>query len=157
MTTPEQTDRAAAADDAAAGAMSGATADALSGALIGATSLTMGVLTSIGTVVDQSLTGLRLLLVLHETDLRMSELAGFLGLDKSSVTGLVARSERRGLVSKRRDSADARVTVVSATPAGRELADAVRAQLAAALGSAAFGLSESDQRTLIRLLTKLLS
>ena len=49
---------------------------------------------------DLSLTQLRLLGMLRDRRPSMQELAQRLGLDKSSVTGLVDRAERRGLMKR---------------------------------------------------------
>ena len=51
----------------------------------------------------------------------MNDLARLLGLDKSSVTGLVDRAERRGLVMRVPSITDRRVVLVSLTDDGRAL------------------------------------
>lgn len=71
---------------------------------------------------DLSLTQLRLLGILRDRTPTMAALAERLGLDKSSVSGLIDRAERRGLVARQPSSDDARVTTVALTTAGRELA-----------------------------------
>jgi DNA-binding MarR family transcriptional regulator len=53
----------------------------------------------------------------------MLELGRHLGLDKSSMTGLVDRAERRGLVERSPSPRDGRAVLVSLTPAGRELTE----------------------------------
>jgi MarR family transcriptional regulator, lower aerobic nicotinate degradation pathway regulator len=63
----------------------------------------------------------RLLGVLRDRKPTMNELARILGLDKSSVTGLVDRAERRGLVLRVPSTADRRVVLVSLTDDGRAL------------------------------------
>ncbi|MGY1962144.1 MarR family transcriptional regulator [Nocardia gipuzkoensis] len=60
----------------------------------------MAVLTRIGSEHDLSLTQLRLLGLLRDRRPRMTDLAAFLGLDKSTMSGLVERAERRGLVAR---------------------------------------------------------
>ena len=67
-----------------------------------------GALGEIATAHDLSIIQTRLLGVLRDRTPGMNELARFLGLDKSSVTGLVDRAERRGLVRRRPSSADGR-------------------------------------------------
>jgi DNA-binding MarR family transcriptional regulator len=52
----------------------------------------------------------------------MRELARHLGLDKSSMTGLVDRAERRGLVRRRPAPHDGRAVEVSLTEQGHQLA-----------------------------------
>ena len=51
---------------------------------------------------DLSLTQLRALAILRDRNLKMAELATYLGLDRSSVSGLIDRAAKRGLV--RRDA-----------------------------------------------------
>lgn len=63
----------------------------------------------------------RLLGILRDRRLTMGELARFLDLDKSSVSGLVDRAEKRGLVERGPHAHDQRVTTVSITGLGREL------------------------------------
>lgn len=63
----------------------------------------------------------RLLGILRDRRLTMGELARFLNLDKSSVSGLVDRAEKRGLVERGPHAHDQRVTTVSITALGRDL------------------------------------
>ena len=67
---------------------------------------------------DLSIIQTRLLGVLRDRTPTMNELARFLGLDKSSVTGLVARAERRGLVARVPSPTDRRAVLVSLTEDG---------------------------------------
>ena len=57
---------------------------------------------------DLSIAATRLLGVLRDREPTMNELARLLDLDKSSVTGLVDRAERRGLVERAPSPADPR-------------------------------------------------
>jgi DNA-binding MarR family transcriptional regulator len=68
---------------------------------------------------DLSIIQTRLLGVLRDRKPTMNELARFLGLDKSSVTGLVDRAERRGLVVRVPSATDRRSVLVSLTDKGR--------------------------------------
>ncbi|SFP71839.1 MarR family winged helix-turn-helix transcriptional regulator [Amycolatopsis rubida] len=68
-----------------------------------------------------SLIQLRLLGVLRDRAPGMQGLARHLGLDKSSMTGLVDRAERRGLVRRSPAPHDGRAIQVSLTEGGREL------------------------------------
>ncbi len=85
-----------------------------------------------------SVTQLRLLGILRDRTPPMTAIAEHLGLDRSSVTGLVDRAERRGLVARTTSTQDARVTIVSATPTGlavgRQLAAMVTAEIEALVG-----------------------
>jgi MarR family transcriptional regulator, lower aerobic nicotinate degradation pathway regulator len=87
------------------------------------------VLTRVAAEHDLSLTQLRLLGILRDRTPAMAAIAQHLGLDPSSVSGLVDRAERRGLVVRSTATHDARVTIVSVTPTGRDLS----AQLAMAV------------------------
>ncbi|MCU1407511.1 MAG: Transcriptional regulator, MarR family protein, partial [Glaciihabitans sp.] len=62
--------------------------------------VTMGALTRIASENDLSLTQLRVLAILRDRRLRMTDLVGYLGLEKSTLTGLIDRAESRGLVSR---------------------------------------------------------
>jgi DNA-binding MarR family transcriptional regulator len=68
-----------------------------------------------------SMTQLRLLGILRDRTPPMTAIADHLGLDRSSVTGLVDRAERRGLVTRTVSADDGRVTLVGVTDAGLEL------------------------------------
>ncbi|WP_067676173.1 MarR family winged helix-turn-helix transcriptional regulator [Nocardia miyunensis] len=57
------------------------------------------------------------------------ELASALGCDKTNVTGLVDRLERRGLLARRTDPADRRVTRVVITDQGQAMRSEIRAAL----------------------------
>src|SRR5579862_6948617 len=71
---------------------------------------------------DLSLTQLRALAILRDREPKMAELAAYLGLDRSSVSGLIDRAARRGLVQRGTSSDDGRSVRVSLTPAGKRLA-----------------------------------
>lgn len=92
---------------------------------------------------DLSVTQLRLLGILRDRSPAMSAIAEHLGIDRSSVTGLVDRAERRGLVARSVSPEDARVTIVRATPRGLDLAG----QLAATVSSDLDGLLTRVPRT----------
>jgi DNA-binding MarR family transcriptional regulator len=53
------------------------------------------------------------------------ELAAGISLSQPTVTGILDRLERKGLVERRRSAADRRRVAVALTPAGRELATSV--------------------------------
>src|ERR1700749_2503033 len=65
----------------------------------------------------------RLLGVLRDRRPTINELGRLLGLDKSSVSGLVERAERRGLVARAPSPVDGRSVLVSLTDTGRVLID----------------------------------
>jgi MarR family transcriptional regulator, lower aerobic nicotinate degradation pathway regulator len=74
-----------------------------------------------------SVTQLRLLGILRDRTPPMTAIADHLGLDRSSVTGLVDRAEGRGLVARTTSKDDARVTLVKVTPAGFRIGGQVAA------------------------------
>jgi MarR family transcriptional regulator, lower aerobic nicotinate degradation pathway regulator len=63
----------------------------------------------------------RLLGILRDRQPTIKELAGFLQLDKSSITGLVDRAQERGLVRRVASTLDGRSVHVRITAAGRAL------------------------------------
>ncbi|MEU9833225.1 MarR family transcriptional regulator [Streptosporangium sp. NPDC048047] len=65
----------------------------------------------------------QLLCVLMAQPYGMGELGAMLGLAKSSLTGLVDRSERNGLVRRRPDLEDSRAVRVALTGRGARLAE----------------------------------
>jgi DNA-binding MarR family transcriptional regulator len=105
---------------------------------------------------ELSIPATRLLGVLRDREPTMQELARLLDLDKSSVTGLVDRAERRGLVARAPSPADGRATLVRLTDAGRALvsgaAELFAADVAALLGQ----LAPQDRATLSQLVSRLL-
>jgi DNA-binding MarR family transcriptional regulator len=100
--------------------------------------LVMGVLTRIAAEHDLSLTQFRVLAILRDRTLRMSALAEYLGLEKSTLSGLVDRAAARGLVRRGPSATDRRAIEVSITEGGDRLADAgaarVRRELAPVVG-----------------------
>jgi DNA-binding MarR family transcriptional regulator len=65
---------------------------------------------------------------------------------------MLKRMERAGIVERRPDAADGRVTRVHLTEAGRERERRTRAVLGAAIGAVLDSLSEPDRVELARLL-----
>lgn len=110
------------------------------------------VLTRIAAAHDLSLTQLRVLGILRDRPARMTELAAFLGLDKSTMSGLVERAERRGLMVRGRSPEDRRAVDVALTEQGRELFDKVRRDVVAELAPFVGRLDEAQQCDLTRLL-----
>jgi DNA-binding MarR family transcriptional regulator len=130
--------------------------DGLVDALAQTAFATMAVLSRIGAEHDLSLTQLRVLAILRDRRLRMTGLAEYLGLEKSTMTGLVDRAENRGLLQRAPNADDRRAVDVFLTPAGEELADRGRERVLAALGPLISGLTRAERRQLQGLLEKLL-
>jgi DNA-binding MarR family transcriptional regulator len=80
------------------------------------------ILAAVGAEHDLSIIQIRLLGILRDRQPGMLELGQHLGLDKSSITGLVSRAEKRGLVRRMPSPHDGRGVLVALTPAGRRLA-----------------------------------
>jgi MarR family transcriptional regulator, lower aerobic nicotinate degradation pathway regulator len=90
---------------------------------------------------DLSIVQARLLGILRDRRPTIKELAGFLGLDKSSVTGLVDRAEERGLVRRVASPLDGRSVQVAITPAGQRLVGRAAAEFEAEIAALVVDLS----------------
>jgi DNA-binding MarR family transcriptional regulator len=104
---------------------------------------------------DLSVVQARLLGVLRDREIGMLEIARILELEKSSVTGLVDRAERRGLVQRVPVADDRRAVRVTLTALGRRLARDVHKEVAARTAELVGHLSESQQGRLSQLATSL--
>lgn len=118
--------------------------------------VTTALLTKVAAEHDMSLTQLRMLAILRDRRLKMTELAGLLGLDKSSLTGLVDRAEKKGLLQRVRNPVDGRAVDVRISPSGSEFAAQVYVVVSQALSPMIQTLSSADQRRLRTLLEALL-
>ncbi|WP_275294142.1 MULTISPECIES: MarR family transcriptional regulator [unclassified Amycolatopsis] len=103
-----------------------------------------------------SVTQLRMLAVLDDREIGMRQLAGILELEKSSVTGLVDRAERRGLVQRVAVPGNRRAVHVTVTSAGRAVVHQVREAIDTELGQLAATLSDSRQDTFRRTIESLI-
>jgi DNA-binding MarR family transcriptional regulator len=136
--------------------MSSKKAGALVDVLAQTTFVVMGALTRVGATYDLSLTQMRVLGILRDRRPRMAELANFLGLDKSTMSGLVERAERRGLLVRGKNVDDRRAIDVFMTRAGRKLADQVHADVSRELAAVVSRLDGAEQQLLTRLLGQML-
>lgn len=127
----------------------------LTDALVQATFMTMAVLSSVAADNDLSLTQLRVLAILRDRRVRMSALAAYLGLDRSTMSGLVERAEKRGLATRASDASDGRAVVVFLTQNGTELADALYARIERELATATDRLAPAERHRLHALLRQL--
>jgi DNA-binding MarR family transcriptional regulator len=125
-------------------------------ALVHAAFVTMAVLNKVGAENDLSLTQLRVLAILRDRRPRMAALADYLGLEKSTMTGLVDRAEKRGLLERAPNATDGRAVDVFLSPAGRDLAERLYAEVRRSLSAVTNELSSTDQRRLQTLLERLL-
>lgn len=88
-------------------------------------------------------------------DVSLSELSERIHAQNSTVTGIIDRMQREGLVLRARSSRDRRVIHIKLTSKGRELARAVPLQPAEILRGALASLSSDESRVLLRILSKL--
>jgi DNA-binding MarR family transcriptional regulator len=95
-----------------------------------------------------SVTQLRLLGILRGREPAMLDLARHLNLGKSSVTGLIDRAERRGLVERTTAPHDGRAIHVRLTPEGRRLTEQGTAQVDAAVSGLLDALPARDRARL---------
>jgi MarR family transcriptional regulator, lower aerobic nicotinate degradation pathway regulator len=114
------------------------------------------VLSRVAAEQDLSLTQLRVLGILRDREPTMAELATYLGLERSTVSGLIDRAVQRGLVRKDADPADGRAVRVSLTPQARRLMGPLTAQIAGLIAPLTDRLSPAEQKRLSVLLTKAL-
>jgi DNA-binding MarR family transcriptional regulator len=106
---------------------------------------------------DLSIIQTRLLGVLRDREPTMNELGRHLGLDKSSISGLVDRAQRRGLVTRTVSAIDRRAFQVSITDAGRQLVEQVAASFTERIGMFVAGLPETKQQLLSQLATQIVA
>jgi DNA-binding MarR family transcriptional regulator len=105
---------------------------------------------------DLSLTQLRVLAILRDREPTMAALAAHLGLERSSVSGLIDRAVRRGLVRRDASNEDGRAVRISLTPNGYRLASLLTGEIGNRLTPMTGNLGPADQKRLSMLLTKML-
>jgi DNA-binding MarR family transcriptional regulator len=86
----------------------------------------------------------------------MTELRQFLHLEKSSLTGLVDRVERRGLVQRLRPTHDRRACDIALTSQGRRLANATHQAITDRLETLAGDVHRADRTILTATIVQLL-
>lgn len=126
-------------------------------ALVTTSFVTMAHVSRIGAEHDLSLSLTRVLGILWDRRLRMNELASYLGLEKQTMSGLIARAEKRGLVARAPNEEDRRATDVFLTSEGKKLVRRIRAQGREALGPLVEGLEVSERAELVKLLQRILT
>ncbi len=114
------------------------------------------VLTRVAAEHDLSVTQLRLLGILRDRTPSMAAIADYLALDRSSVTGLIDRAERRGLVARRSSAEDARVTLIETTPAGLSLGSQLAHEVSVAMAAIVNKASDDDLAGIARLANALI-
>ena len=130
--------------------------EGLADALVTTSFVTMAVINRIGAEHDLSLSLIRVLGILSDRRPRMTELADYLGLEKQTMSGLIARAEKRGLVARAPNEEDGRATDVFLTSDGAKLVKRLQVQGKQALAPLVERLSASDQQLLQELLQRML-
>lgn len=97
----------------------------------------------------------QLLCVLMGRPYGMGELGAVLGLAKSSLTGLVDRSERNGLVRREPDPGDARGVHVSLSKRGEQVAATFYAETCRRIDELPKGFDEDERAALDGLLSRI--
>ena len=128
--------------------------DALVDALAQITFNTTAALTRLAGEYELTLPQLRVLGALRGRRVRMTELAAHLDLEKSSLSGLVERAERRGLVARERSDVDGRAVDVFLTDPGEVLAERATGRAHELILPLVDALDEVEKRQLTALLTK---
>lgn len=88
-------------------------------------------------------------------DLSLSTLSERIRAQNSTVTGIVDRMEREGLVRRERSKADRRVVHIRLSEKGAKLAREIQVEPMEIFRSALLSLSPADLRDLLRILTRL--
>ncbi|OLF09482.1 MarR family transcriptional regulator [Actinophytocola xinjiangensis] len=99
----------------------------------------------------------QLLCVLMSRPLGMGELGATLGLAKSSLTGLVDRTERNGLVSREVDPADQRAVLVGLTARGTRLVREFYDATCRRVDELPAGLDQAERDVLAGLLSRVVA
>ena len=107
-----------------------------------------------GAMRDLSAAQLQALVLLAESELRMSELAARLGVAESTATRLVARLEATKLVRRRSSEPDRRAVVAELTPAGRRMAGELGTSRRQFLSEILATLEPEDRREFVALFAK---
>ncbi len=114
--------------------------------------LTKGMAREVGLTGPQ-LTVLKLLETFQ--DLSLSSLSERIRAQNSTVTGIIDRMEREGLVGRERSKSDRRVVYIKLTEKGAKLAREVRVEPLEIFRSALTSLTQGDLKDLLRILMKL--
>ncbi len=109
-------------------------------------------------VVDFKLTGPQLLIlqsIIHKDEVSLGELAKMASLSNATITGIVDRLERRGLVERRRGCKDRRQVFVVATESARQILKSAPPLLQERFISEFNNLSEAERRGILNALDKI--
>jgi MarR family transcriptional regulator, lower aerobic nicotinate degradation pathway regulator len=106
---------------------------------------------------DLSIIQVRLLGILRDREPGMLELARHLELEKSSLSGLVDRAERRGLLERIPSPDDRRAANVRVTAQGRKLSRVVEDEVNAEVAQLVTVLSTSDRVRLASVVSRVVT
>ena len=123
--------------------------------LVQTSNVIQAVLKDLAEEYDASVLQVRLLGVLRDRMPTMAELGRLLGLDKSSTTGVVDRTEARGVVRRVPDAGDGRVVRVELTAEGRRLVEASAVAVTAQIDALVSDLDSDQRETLAAMLSAL--
>lgn len=87
-------------------------------------------------------------------DLSLSELSERIRAQNSTVTGIIDRMEREGLVVRERSKEDRRVVIIRLTPKGAQLAEDIPVEPMRVFQTALSSLTKDEMRELLRILLK---
>jgi MarR family transcriptional regulator, lower aerobic nicotinate degradation pathway regulator len=132
------------------------TVDGLRDNLVQVSFAVIALLSRVAAEHDLSLTQLRVLGILRDREPTMAELAMYLGLERSTVSGLIDRAVQRRLVRKTSDTADGRSVRVSLTAEARRLETRVIAKIGELMAPLTSRLNSTEQNRLTALLAKAL-
>jgi len=104
-----------------------------------------------------SLTLFRVCAILRDRALTMSELADYLGLDRSTITGLVDRAAERGLLRRLENERDKRSSRATLTEMGHTTARICAEEVASNLAPLVVRLGPTERERLTGLLGKLVT
>ena len=88
-------------------------------------------------------------------DLSLSSLSERIRAQNSTVTGIIDRMEREGLVRRERSTSDRRVVHIRLSEKGQKLARQIQVEPMEIFRGALLGLSSADLRDLLRIMNKL--
>jgi DNA-binding MarR family transcriptional regulator len=108
----------------------------------------LNALTEIAGEYELSMVQIRLLGVLRDREPKMNTLGRHLGLDKSSVSGLIDRAQRRGLVIRTPSETDGRSFRVSITENGRQIAEKISTAYAERIATLTETMAPQDRQLL---------
>jgi DNA-binding MarR family transcriptional regulator len=123
--------------------------------LVQSSFLVQGVMRRVAARHDLSVIQMRLLGILRDREPGTLLLSRILELDKSSVTGLVDRAEKRGLVERVPDPDDGRAVRIKLTRGGRAIVTKGAAEVEAEIETVAAGLTDPQRNQLAGLLSRI--